>query len=152
MKIFSFLAPFISKVKTADIFNFPSVKYIGKGLWKLTPKQVFGESFKFLDPPTTKWWSFKFFEKLNGNQVLIANFSKLHKYRTFGLMELHILSKGQLADRILKLWKSCVYDYRVVEHTFFFNSAFCFLNFAKWGKYESLNFAGISKMYCCWLF
>ena len=32
MKILSFLASFISKIKTADIFNFLSVKYFGKGL------------------------------------------------------------------------------------------------------------------------
>ena len=129
MKILSFLAPFISKIKTADIFNFLSVKYFGKGLlflkfwlirvnycwnygplnllfrffrfrlghlsnrqtkiaenstiylfWKLTPKQVFGESFKFFDPPTTKWLSFNFFAKLNVNPILMANFSKLRKY------------------------------------------------------------------------
>ena len=136
-----FLAPCISKIKTADIFNFLSVKYIGKGLlflkiwhirvnycwsygpsnllfrffryryldnrqtkiaekskihffWKLTPKQVFVESFKFFDPPTTKWRSFKFFAKLNGNHILMANFSKLRKYQTFVLIELHNLSKG----------------------------------------------------------
>ena len=139
---FSFLASVISKTKTADIFNFLSVKYFGKGLlflkicrirvnycwnygplnllfrffrfrlghlnnrqtkigensticfWKLTPKQVFGESFKFFDPPTTKWRSFKFFAKLNGNHILMANFSKLRKYQTFVLIELHNLSKG----------------------------------------------------------
>ena len=32
LKILSFLVPFISKIKTADIFNFVSVKYFGKGL------------------------------------------------------------------------------------------------------------------------
>ena len=32
LKILSFLASFISKIKTAYIFNFPSVKYFGKGL------------------------------------------------------------------------------------------------------------------------
>ena len=32
LKILSFLAPFISKIETADIFNFLSVKYFGKGL------------------------------------------------------------------------------------------------------------------------
>ena len=32
LKILSFLVPFISKIKTADIFNFLSVKYFGKGL------------------------------------------------------------------------------------------------------------------------
>ena len=56
---------------------------------------------------------------MNGNHILMANFSKHRKYQTFGLIELHNLSKGQLADRIFKLWKSCVYDYQVVEHTFF---------------------------------
>ena len=62
--------------------------------WKLTSKQVFGESFKFFDPPTTKWRSFKFFAKLNGNHILMANFSKLRKYQKFVLIELHNLSKG----------------------------------------------------------
>ena len=159
MKILSFLVLFISKMKTADIFNFLSVKYFGKGLlflkiwhirvnycWSYGPsnllfrffryrlghldnrqtkiaenstKQVFVRSLKFFDPPTTKWRSFKFFAKLNGNHILMANFSKFHKYQTFGLIELHNVSKGQLADRIFKLWKSCVYDYRVVEHTTF---------------------------------
>ena len=32
LKILSFLASFISKTKTGDIFNFPSVKYFIKGL------------------------------------------------------------------------------------------------------------------------
>ena len=32
LKMLFFLAPFISKIKTADIFNFLSVKYFGKGL------------------------------------------------------------------------------------------------------------------------
>ena len=85
---------------------------------------MFVESFKFFDPPTTKWRLFKFFAKLNGNYILMANFSKLHKYQTFGLIELHNLSKGQLSDRVFKLWKSYVYDYRAIEHT-----AFEILNF-----------------------
>ena len=168
MKILSFLASFISKTKTDDIFNFLSVKYFSKSLlflriwhirvnycwsygpsnllfrffryclghldnrqieiakklkntffWKLTPIQVFVESFKFFDPPTTKWRSFKFFAKLNGNHILMANFSKLRKYQTFVLIELHNLSKCQLADRIFKLWKSFVYDYRAVEQRTF---------------------------------
>ena len=57
--------------------------------WKLTSKQVFGKSFKFFDPPTTKWRSFTFFAELNGNRILMANFSKFRKYQTFGLSELH---------------------------------------------------------------
>ena len=134
---------FISKIKTADIFNFWSVKYFGKGLlflntrrirvnyfwnygpsnllfrsfrcrlshlnnrqakiaekldntffWKLTPKKVFGVSFKFFDRPTTKWRSFKFFTKLNGNHILMAHFSKPCIYQTFDFIELNNLSKG----------------------------------------------------------
>ena len=63
---------------------------------------MFGESWKFFDSPTTKRRSFKFFEKLNGNHILMANFPKLRKYQTSGLIELHNLSKGQLDDRIFK--------------------------------------------------
>ena len=62
--------------------------------WKPTPRQVFVESFKFFGPPTTKWRSFKFFAKLIGNHILMANFSKLRKYQTFALIELHNLSSG----------------------------------------------------------
>ena len=128
MKILSFLAPFISKIKTADIFNFLSVKYFGKGLlflktWHIRvnycenygpsnllfrfcyrlgylnnrqtkiPENTkihllwkFGERFKFFHPPTTKRQSFDFFEKLNGNHILIANFSRLCKCQTFSLI------------------------------------------------------------------
>ena len=155
MKLLFFLVPFISKIKTADILNFLSVKYFDKGLlflkiwhirnnycryrlghlnnrqkknsrkfdntfvWKLAAKKVFGESFKFFDPPNTKWRSLKFLAKLNGNHILMTNFSKFCKYQTFGLIELHNLSKSQLADRIFKSWKSCVYNYRALEHTTF---------------------------------
>ena len=49
----------------------------------------------------------------------MTNFSKLRKYQTSGLIELHNLSKVQLADRLLKLWKSCVYDYWSAEHSDF---------------------------------
>ena len=62
--------------------------------WKLIPKQVLFESFKFFDPPTTKWWSFKAFAKFNGNHISIANFFKLCKYQTFFKIKLHNLSKG----------------------------------------------------------
>ena len=37
--------------------------------------------FQVFDSPTTKWRSFKFFAKLNGNHILMANFSKFCKYR-----------------------------------------------------------------------
>ena len=44
--------------------------------------------------------------KLNGNHILMANFSKLRKWQTFVLIDLHNLSKCQLADRTFKLWKA----------------------------------------------
>ena len=64
---------------------------------------MLGESFKFFDPATPKWRPFEFFPQLKGNLILMTNFSKLRKYQTFGLTKLHNLSKGQLADGILKL-------------------------------------------------
>ena len=73
-------------------------------------------------PTYTKLRSFKLFAKLNANHILMSNFSKLRKYQTFGFIELHNLSKGQLADTIFKLTKSSVYDYRAVK--FFWNSKF----------------------------
>ena len=91
---------------------------------------MIGKSFKYFDPPTTKWRPFHFFfVKLNGNHILMTNFSKLRNYQIFGLMELHNLSKGQLADRIFKLWKSCVYDYRAVEQKLLKFWLFNFSNF-----------------------
>ena len=86
---------------------------------KANTKRSVWWKFQFFDPPTTKWRSSKFFVKLNGNHILMANFSKFRKYQTFGLIELHNLSKGQLADRIFKLSKSSVYDNRAVKHTTF---------------------------------
>ena len=71
------------------------------------------ESFKFFDPPTIKWRPFNFFVKFYGNHLLMANFSNLHNYQTFGLNELQKLRK-----------LSCAYDYRAVENTFFWNSDF----------------------------
>ena len=61
----------------------------------------------------------------------MANFSKLHKYQTFGLIELHNLSKGQLADRIFKLWKSYVYDYGHRTNSFWNSEFLIFPTFLK---------------------
>ena len=60
LEILSFLAPFISKIKTADIFNFLSVKYFGKGLlflkfwlirvnycWNYGPSNLLFRFFRF---------------------------------------------------------------------------------------------------------
>ena len=60
-----------------------------------------------------------FFAKFKGNNFVIASFSKFRKGQTFVLTDLHNLSKGQLADRKFKLWKSCVYYYRAVKHITF---------------------------------
>ena len=59
-KILSFLTPFISKIKRADIFNFLSVKYFGKGLlflkiwlirvnycWNYGPSNLLFRFFRF---------------------------------------------------------------------------------------------------------
>ena len=89
-------------------------------VWKPAPKEVFVESFKFFDPPNIKSRLFKFFAKLNEKHILMANLSKLCKYQIFALIELHNLSKGQLADRIFKLWKICVFNSRVVKHILIF--------------------------------
>ena len=86
---------------------------------------MFGESFKFFDSSTTKWRSFNFFAKLNGDQILMATFSKFHKYQTFGLIELHNVSKGQLADRIFKLCLPKLYLRLLGRRTYnFWNSDF----------------------------
>ena len=131
LNILSFLASFISKIKSADMFNFLSVRYFSKGLfflktwhirvnycWNYGPSNLLFRFFRchlgYLNNrqtkitenwtiPTTKWRSFKFFAKLNGNHILLANFSKFRKYQTLGLIELHNVSKGQLVDRIFKL-------------------------------------------------
>ena len=86
---------------------------------------MFGDSLKFFDLPPTKWWSFKSFAKLNENHILMAIFSKLRNYQTFLFIELHNLGKGQLADKIFKLWKSSVY---------FWNSGF--LSKISWKNFQ----------------
>ena len=87
--------------------------------WKLRPKKCLLKVSRFLTHPPQNDGPLNFLRNWTDNHILMANFSKLRKYQTFLLIELRNLSKGQLADRIFKLWKSCVYDYRVVEHTFF---------------------------------
>ena len=61
---------------------------------KANTKTSFVESFKVFDPTTTKKRSFKFFVKLNKNHILLASFSKLRKYQTLVLIELHCFRKG----------------------------------------------------------
>ena len=56
------------------------------------------KSLKIFGPPTTKWQPCKFFVKLNGNNLLMANIFKLHKYQTFGLLKMHNMSKIWFAN------------------------------------------------------
>ena len=68
------------------------------------------------------------------NHILMANSSKHCKYQTFGLIELHNLSKSQLADKIFKVWKNCVYDYWVniqLLKFWLFNSSYFQTTFVK---------------------
>ena len=134
-KLKSFLASFISKIKTADIFNFLSAKYFGKGLlflkighiivkycWSYESPNLLFLFFRYrlgrLDNRQTKiaenlkinvfesWNENKcllkfssfssnplqydsplnFFAKLKRDYILMANFSKIHKYQTLGLI------------------------------------------------------------------
>ena len=76
----------------------------------------------------------------------MANFSKFRKYQTFGLIEAHNMSKGQLAEWIFKLWKSCVYDYQVVEHTFWhFNFSNFQTTFVKIFAKKPADFESVDK-------
>ena len=54
----------------------------------------------------TKWRPGKFFAKLNGNRLLMANIFKLHEYQIFGLMKMHDMSKLWFANNKFSL----VYD------------------------------------------
>ena len=54
-------------------------------------KKISAKSFKFLvHPPQNDGQSFT---KLNRNHLLMANIFKLDEYQTFGLMEVHNMSK-----------------------------------------------------------
>ena len=77
-------------------------------------------------PPTTEWRPCKIFAKLNGNHLLMANIFKLHACQTFGLMKMHNMSKIWFPNNIFSLWKSLVYDERVVENATFYIFSFPF--------------------------
>ena len=64
----------------------------------------------FFDSPTINWRSFKCFCEIEPKPHFNGWFFQISQIsRSFGLIELHNLSKGQLADRIFKLWKRCVH-------------------------------------------
>ena len=61
----------------------------------------------------------KFFVKLNGNHLLMANIFKFHKCQTFALLKMHNISKIWFGNKKFSLWKSLVYDKRAIENTIF---------------------------------
>ena len=103
LKILSFLAPFFSKIKTADIFNFLSVKYFGKGLlflemwhirvnycWSYGPSNMLFRFFRYclghLDNTQTKIAENSkrhFFWKLTPKQVFVESLFTTTKWRSF---------------------------------------------------------------------
>ena len=78
--------------------------------WRLLSKKMSPKSLKVFGPPTTKWRPCKTFAKLNHNHLLIDNIFKLHEYKTFGSMKLHIMCKIWFPNNIFSLWKNLVYD------------------------------------------
>ena len=58
-------------------------------IWKLLWKEVSGESFKFLDPLTGKWWPFEIFAKLDRKDILSAVFAKFRNDQGCVLTEIH---------------------------------------------------------------
>ena len=56
-------------------------------------KEISGKSLKIFALATTKWRPCKFFVKMNGNQHLMDNIFKLHKYQIYGVLKMHNMSK-----------------------------------------------------------
>ena len=71
--------------------------------WRLFSKQMSDKSLKFFGRPTTKWRPCKVFAKLKGNQFLMANIFKLHKYQAFGLMKMYNMCKIWFSNNIFSL-------------------------------------------------
>ena len=78
--------------------------------WKPPSKEISGRNLKVFGPPTTKWRHCKNFAKFKENHLLMANIFKLHKYQTFGLLQMHNMSKTWFANDKFSLWKSLAYD------------------------------------------
>ena len=83
LKVLSFLAPFIPKIKTADIFHFPSVKNFRKGLLFLKTWHI---RVNYCWNYGTSNLLFRFFRsrlgKLNKRQTKIAENSVTHFFES----------------------------------------------------------------------
>ena len=86
-----------------------------------------GKSLKIFCPPTTKWWPYKTFAKLNGNHLLIASIFKVHVCQTFGLMKMHNMNKIRFANNKFSLWKK--FGLRLTGHQKCYFLIFAFLFF-----------------------
>ena len=83
LKILSFLAPFISKIKTADIFNFLSVKYFGKGLLFLKIWHIRVNYCWSYGPSNLLFRFFRYrLGHLDNRQTKIAENSKIHFFES----------------------------------------------------------------------
>ena len=87
--------------------------------WKPQSKEISGKSLKFFGTPTTIWRPCKFFAKLNGNHLLMANIFKLHKCQTFVLLKMHNMIKIRFFNNKFNLGKCLVYDKRAVKNAIF---------------------------------
>ena len=85
--------------------------------WKPLLKEISGKSLEFFELPTTKWRPCKFFAKLNGNHLLMANIFKLHIWAKFDLSIINSACE--------KVW----FTINGLSKMLFFN--FCFFHFPK---------------------
>ena len=61
--------------------------------------------WSFLVQPPQNGGPVKYFAKLNGNYLLLANIFKLHEYQTFGLMKMHNMCKIWFVNNIFSLFR-----------------------------------------------
>ena len=83
LKILSFLVAFISKIKTADVFNFLSVKYFGKGLLFLKIWHIKVNYCWSYEPPNLLFRFFRYrLGHLDNRQTKIAENSTIHFFES----------------------------------------------------------------------
>ena len=71
-------------------------KFDNTSLWKPLSKGISDKRLKFFGPPTTKWRPCKFFAKLNGNHLLMANISNFTNIRHLVYWKCIIWAKSDL--------------------------------------------------------